>query len=177
MAIQGTLTTMSVSDLLQFLAVGKKTGTLKFMHQKVVKGIFFENGVIVGSSTNDPKEYLGQVLIHYGKLDEAQLQAAMEVQRKAGKGRLGQILITQGVLKESEIADILKIRTLDIIYDLFIWKEAHFEFIVVRRQTYQHLELQIVCFNMATDSRRRTVYLVDKTIQLMYKGLFRQWLE
>ncbi len=130
MAIQGTLTTMSVSDLLQFLAVGKKTGTLKFMHQKVVKGIFFENGVIVGSSTNDPKEYLGQVLIHYGKLDEAQLQAAMEVQRKAGKGRLGQILITQGVLKESEIADILKIRTLDIIYDLFIWKEAHFEFIV-----------------------------------------------
>jgi len=53
----------------------------------------------------------------------------------------------------------------------------HFEFIVVRRQTYQHLELQIVCFNMATDSRRRTVYLVDKTIQLMYKGLFRRWLE
>ncbi|PWT82825.1 MAG: hypothetical protein C5B44_01510 [Acidobacteria bacterium] len=130
MAIQGTLTTMSVPDLLQFLAVGKKTGTLKFMHQKVVKGIFFENGVIVGSSTNDPKEYLGQVLMHYGKLEEAQLQAAMEAQRKAGKGRLGQILIKQGVLKESEIVDILKIRTLDIIYDLFIWKEAHFEFIV-----------------------------------------------
>ena len=130
MAIQGTLTTMSVSDLLQFLAVGKKTGTLKFMHQKVVKGIFFENGVIVGSSTNDPKEYLGQVLIHYGKLNEAQLQAAMEAQRKAGRGRLGQILVAQGVLRESEVADVLKIRTLDIIYDLFIWKEAHFEFVI-----------------------------------------------
>ncbi len=129
MAIQGTLTTMSVSDLLQFLAVGRKTGTLKFNHGKVVKGIFFENGVIVGSSTNDPKEYLGQVLIHYGKLDEAQLQAAMEAQRNSGGARLGQVLVAQGVLTEDEIADILKIRTLDIIYDLFVWKEAHFEFV------------------------------------------------
>ena len=53
----------------------------------------------------------------------------------------------------------------------------HLEFIVVRRQTYQHLKLKIVCSNTTTDSRRRTVYLVDKTIQLMHKGLFRQWLE
>jgi hypothetical protein len=130
MAIQGTLTTMSVSDLLQFLAVGQKTGTLKFTHAKVVKGIYFENGIIVGSSTNDPKEYLGQVLIHNGKLNEGQLQAAMGVQRNRGRGRLGTILVEMGVLSEEEIADILKIRTLDIIYDLFIWKEAHFEFIV-----------------------------------------------
>src|SRR5882762_5178026 len=81
MSVQGSLNTMSVSDLLQFLAVGRKTGLLKFSHQKVLKGIYFENGIIVGSSTNDPREYLGQVLIHYGKIDEAQLQAAMEIQR------------------------------------------------------------------------------------------------
>src|SRR6266576_2220588 len=81
MALQGSLSTMSVSDLLQFLAVSRKTGLLKFSQQKVRKGIYFENGIIVGSSTNDPQEYLGQVLMHYGKIDEAQLQAAMEVQR------------------------------------------------------------------------------------------------
>jgi hypothetical protein len=63
-------------------------------------------------------------------LNEGQLQAAMGVQRNRGRGRLGTILVEMGVLSEEEIADILKIRTLDIIYDLFIWKEAHFEFIV-----------------------------------------------
>jgi len=130
MAIQGTLATMSVADLLQFLAVGKKTGTLKFSHAKVVKGIYFEDGIIVGSSTNDPKEYLGQVLIHYGKINEAQLQAAMEVQRSRGRGRLGNILVEQKIVTEEEVAELLKVRTLDIIYDLFIWKEAHFEFVV-----------------------------------------------
>lgn len=129
MGIHGTLTTMSVADLLQFLEVGRKTGVVKFSHGKVVKGIYFENGFIVGSSTNDPTEYLGQVLIHYGKITEPQLQAAMEVQRGAG-GRLGQILVSQGILQESDVAEVLKIRTLEIIYDLFLWREAHFEFCI-----------------------------------------------
>lgn len=129
MGIHGTLTTMSVSDLLQFLAVGRKTGTLKFTHGKVVKGIYFENGFIVGSSTNDPTEYLGQVLLHYGKISEEQLQAAMEVQRTSG-GRVGQILVAQGILKEPDVVEVLRLRTLEIIYDLFLWKDAHFEFLV-----------------------------------------------
>jgi hypothetical protein len=139
MALQGSLSTMSVSDLLQFLAVSRKTGLLKFSQQKVLKGIYFENGIIVGSSTNDPKEYLGQVLIHYGKIDEAQLQAAMEIQRgeaavQSPKSkvqrprRLGQILVADGILAEAQVSQLLEVRTLDIIYDLFLWKEGHFEF-------------------------------------------------
>ncbi|HKZ80006.1 MAG TPA: DUF4388 domain-containing protein [Pyrinomonadaceae bacterium] len=127
MGIHGTLTTMSVSDLLQFLATGRKTGTLKFGRGKVVKEIYFENGIIVGANTNDPKEYLGQVLIHYGKATESQLQVAMEVQRKSG-GRLGEILVAQGFLTAEGVLEILRIRTLDIIYDLFIWENAQFEF-------------------------------------------------
>jgi hypothetical protein len=165
MALQGSIQTMNVPDLLQFLAVGRKTGQLKFSHGKVLKGIYFENGVIVGSSTNDPSEYLGQVLMHYGKVDEAQLQAAMEVQRSHVQGpmsnvqspgsvraqsviqvgvaptatqtadspakrRLGQILIDQGILTETDVRGVLEIRTLDIIYDLFLWKEGQFEFLI-----------------------------------------------
>jgi Domain of unknown function (DUF4388) len=129
MAIKGSLNTMSVSDLLQFLAVGKKTGLLKLSRVKIAKGIYFENGLIIGSSTNDPGEYLGQVLLHYGKIDESQLQAAMEIQR-SNQQRLGQILVAQGVLTAADVKKVLEIRTLEIIYDLFIWVEGHFEFYV-----------------------------------------------
>jgi len=80
MSIHGTLKTMSVSDLLQFLALGRKTGTLN-RTRPCRKQIFLENGVIVGSSSNDPKEFLGQVLLHYGKITEDQLQEALEIQR------------------------------------------------------------------------------------------------
>ena len=124
--IQGNLSTMNVADLLQFLAAGRKTGMLRFDRGKIVKQVYFENGTIIGSNSNDPKEYLGQLLIHYGKLDEPQLKVALEIQRKVG-GRLGEILVSTGVLPQADVLEILQIRTLDVIYDLFLWEEAHFE--------------------------------------------------
>jgi hypothetical protein len=127
MAIHGTLTTMSVSDLLQFLAAGRKTGTLKFSRGKVIKEIYFQNGIVIGANTNDPKEYLGQVLIHYGKLTELQLQSAMEEQRRS-HGKLGEVIVSKGFMTQEAVLEVLRIRALDIIYDLFIWEEAHFEF-------------------------------------------------
>src|SRR6266851_8033380 len=127
MGIRGTLNTMSVSDLLQFLASGRKTGTLKLGLGDIVKQIYLEDGVIVGSSSNDPKEYLGQVLLHYGKIEEAQLQTAMEIQRHSG-GKLGGILASRGFVSQADVIKVLRTRTLEIIYDLFIWDEAHFEF-------------------------------------------------
>ena len=127
MAIQGTLKTMSLTDLLQFLAAGRKSGTLKFDAGKITKQVYFRNGLIVGSKSNDPREYLGQVLLHYGKVDDNQLKAAREVQRTSG-AKLGEVLVEQGYLTENEVLEILKTRTLDAIYDLFVWTDGDFEF-------------------------------------------------
>ena len=118
---------MNLTDLLQFLAAGRKSGTLKFDHGKITKQIYFKNGMIVGSKSNDPREYLGQVLLHYGKVDEIQLKIARELQRTSG-GKLGEVLVQQGFLTEEEVLGILKTRTLDAIYDLFVWTDADFEF-------------------------------------------------
>lgn len=118
---------MSLTDLLQFLGAGRKTGTLKFDRGKVTKQVYFKNGLIVGSRSNDPKEYLGQVLLHYGKLSESQLQQARETQRASGV-KLGEAIVQLGFLTENDILEILKTRTLDAIYDLFVWTDGHFEF-------------------------------------------------
>lgn len=118
---------MSLVDLLQFLAAGRKSGTLKFDRGKITKQVYFKGGMIVGSKSNDPREYLGQVLLHYGKVDDAQLKAAREAQRSSG-AKLGEVLVEQGFLTENEVLEILKTRTLDAIYDLFMWNEGEFEF-------------------------------------------------
>ncbi len=118
---------MSVADLLQFLAGGRKTGTLKLGRGGIVKQIFLEEGWIVGSSSNDPRERLGQVLLHYGKIEEAHLQTAMEIQHQSG-GKLGVILSSRGFVSQEDVIEVLRTRTLEIIYDLFIWEEADFEF-------------------------------------------------
>lgn len=118
---------MSLTDLLQFVAASRKSGTLKFDRGKITKQVYFKNGSIVGSKSNDPREYLGQVLLHYGKVDDAQLKAAREIQRTSG-AKLGEVLVQQGFLTEEEVLAILKTRTLDAIYDLFMWTEGDFEF-------------------------------------------------
>lgn len=127
MGIRGTLRTMSVSDLLQFLAAGRKAGTLKIGRGSIVKQIYLEDGLIVGSSSNDPREYLGQMLLHYGKIEETHLQNAMEIQRQSG-GKLGVILASRGFVSQQDVVEVLRTRTLEIIYDLFIWEQADFEF-------------------------------------------------
>jgi hypothetical protein len=118
---------MNLTDLLQFLAAARKSGTLKFDQGKITKQVYFKDGMIVGSKSNDPREYLGQVLLHYGKVDEIQLRVAREMQRTTGV-KLGEVLVQQGFMTEDDVLGILKTRTLDAIYDLFVWEDADFEF-------------------------------------------------
>jgi uncharacterized protein DUF4388 len=170
MSIQGTLKTMSVSDLLQFLAAARKTGTLKVARAAIVKEIVLENGVIVGSRSNDPKELLGQVLLHYGKIGEDQLKAAMEIHRQSGD-RLGNILSAQGIVSAADVVYALRTRTLDIIYDLFLWEEATFEFFdgeplpsdIIRIQVEAQSVIMEGIYRIDEWSRYRAVIPSDRT--------------
>jgi hypothetical protein len=171
MGIHGTLNTMSVSDLLQFLEVGRKTGTLKLGRGSIFKEIYLQDGLIVGSNTNDPREYLGQVLLHYGKLEESQLQAAMEIQRQSG-GKLGRILSAHGFVSESDVLEVLRTRTLEIIFDLFLWEEADFEFYDNEPLPDDLIRVQVQATGVVMDgicridewARYRTLIPSDRTI-------------
>jgi len=157
MGIHGTLNTMSVSDLLQFLGAGRKTGSLKVGRGSIVKQIYLENGSIVGSYSNDPREYLGQVLLHYGKIEESQLQVAMEIQRHSG-GLLGEILSSRGFVSQEDIAEVLRTRTLEIIYDLFIWEEAQFEFFDNEKLPVNLIRIQVDTTAVIMDG----IYRIDE---------------
>jgi hypothetical protein len=157
MSLHGTLKTMSVSDLLQFLAAGRKTGTLKIARGSIVKQIYLEEGFIVGSNSNDPKELLGQVLLHYGKIAEDQLQFAMQIHRQSG-GKLGTVLSSRGFVSEEDITEVLRTRTLEIIYDLFIWEEAEFEFIANDPFPDDMIRIQVGATSVIMDG----IYRIDE---------------
>ena len=106
MSIHGTLKTMTVADLLQFLAAGHKTGTLKIGHSGLIKQIYLEDGLIVGSTSNDPKEFLGQVLLHQPiKLLAVQARST----RKPDARKLHRDQIVAALLDEQEIATIAEV--------------------------------------------------------------------
>jgi len=126
--LTGNLATMSLPDLLQWAGRSRKTGTLVLRDGPVEKRITFRDGDIVGSSSNDPRDYLGQVLLSEGVITEQQLKDAIDLQARARR-MLGRILVEWGAVTEAKVAAILRHKAEETIYSLFLWGDAEFEFI------------------------------------------------
>lgn len=128
MSISGNLKTMELSELLQWLSQGQKTGTLVIDRGDVEKRICFEEGYITSTSSTDPKEHLGHFLVSYGFIDEVTLAKAMEMQSEANM-LLGKILITIEAIAEEQLDRMLTLKAEESLYDVFTWPEGEFQFI------------------------------------------------
>jgi hypothetical protein len=127
MGVSGNLKTMLPGDLLQWLSLGQKTGTLFVSNHGVEKRIFFRRGRVISSASNDPREYLGQFLMSHGYLTEPELAKAMEVQRQSSI-LLGKILVMIDVISEEDLLRLMRLKAEEEIYDIFLWREGDFHF-------------------------------------------------
>jgi uncharacterized protein DUF4388 len=125
--LSGTLKTMSLPDLLQWAGGGRKTGTLILKDDSLEKRIYFQDGAIVGSSSNDTREFLGQFVLSEGLITEQQLKDCFDLQAQT-KVMLGRILVRKGLLSEAKVVEILRLKAEETIYSLFLWSDASFQF-------------------------------------------------
>src|SRR5260370_35950813 len=86
MSLKGDLKTMALPDILQWIEVGQKTGTLQVERRSIKKRIIVRDGLIFSSWSNDPRESLGQFLIRLRLVSGEQLVNALLAQE--GKGAL-----------------------------------------------------------------------------------------
>ncbi len=128
MAITGNLRTMQLSELLQWLSMGQKTGTLAIRGTAGEKRIYFQNGRIISSSSTIEREYLGHFLVSYGYITEEELTKAMEVQEES-KILLGKILVMIGAIAEEDLVELIRLKACETIYDIFLWPEGAFHFL------------------------------------------------
>ena len=127
MSLRGDLRTMALPDVLQWIASGRKTGTLHVERRSVQKRIILRDGNIFSSWSNDPRESLGQFLIRLRLVTEEQLFRALLGQEEKGR-LLGSILVADGVLGEDDLRRALKAKAEETVYDLFLWPSGQFEF-------------------------------------------------
>ncbi len=125
--LTGNLRTMGLPEILQWISIGRKTGTLVLQHASVQKRITFEDGDVHSSWSNDPRESLGQYLVRSRRVSEEQLFNAL-LRQEESKRPLGTILVSDGVLDEAELRDSLRAKAEESIFDLFLWREGQFEF-------------------------------------------------
>ena len=126
--ITGNLKTMQLSELLQWLSLGQKTGTLLIDGHGVEKRIYFQNGRINSSSSSDQREYLGHFLVSHGYITEEELKMAMEVQEESNI-LLGKILVMINAISETDLLRLMRKKAEESIYDVFLWEEGNFEFV------------------------------------------------
>ena len=126
--LTGNLKTMSLPDLLQWAGAGRKTGTLSLKSGPLHKKIYLQDGAIIGSSSDDNREYLGQFMLSGGIITEQQLKDAFDLQAQT-KVMLGRILVKKGLVSEAKVSEVLRLKAEETIYSLFLWMEADFEFV------------------------------------------------
>jgi hypothetical protein len=127
MSLAGRLRTMALPDVLQWLALGQKTGTLELERRSIQKKIVFRDGAIYSSWSNDPRESLGQFLLRQGVASEEQIFTAL-LRQEQHKGLLGSILVADGVLSEEDLRRTLRLKAEEMVYDLFLWPDGQFQF-------------------------------------------------
>ncbi|HVR04594.1 MAG TPA: DUF4388 domain-containing protein, partial [Solirubrobacteraceae bacterium] len=98
MAISGSLKDVSVADVMQFIHLGRRTGTLLLTRGAQRAMIGFHGGRLVSAQApRTPK--LGDLLISSGLLDRAHLDQAIQTQSRERERRsLGQVLVSSGAI-------------------------------------------------------------------------------
>jgi len=128
MAIKGSLKEASLPDVLQLLAMGKKTGCLAVTHRSNFGYIFFEKGRICYASIVNRRDRLGDMLVKNSVISQQQLDNAIAAQAKHRDKRIGELLVEQSALTREELHQYVRRQIEEAVYFLFTWMQGTFNF-------------------------------------------------
>jgi outer membrane protein assembly factor BamB len=129
MSLRGNLNSVDLANIFQMLSINQKEGTLNIFDGRSKKSIYFSrDGVSMLSRGKTKKDSLGEILLRYDKIEEEQLEQFLRRQRQSGS-ILALVIEEAGAVPKEVIDDALRIQIEEEIYNLFIWKDASFEFI------------------------------------------------
>jgi tetratricopeptide (TPR) repeat protein len=128
MAIRGSLREASLPDVLQLLAMGKKTGCLSVTHRNQFGTIHFDRGRISHASIVNRRDRLGDILVKHGLVTPKALDEAIAAQSADPQRRLGDLLVAAGHIKREQLHEYLKHQIEEAVYLLFTWSQGTFMF-------------------------------------------------
>ena len=128
MAIKGSLKEASLPDVLQLLAMGKKTGCLSVTHRNNFGYIYFDKGRIAYASIVNRRDRIGDILVKGNLISQQQLEDAIAFQSKIRDKRLGEILLERDLITREDLHRHIRIQIEEAVYFLFTWTQGTFNF-------------------------------------------------
>lgn len=131
MAIEGPLQDLRIHDVFQLLDLGRKTGTLSVTSQlRRNRGmVCFDDGAVVYAEIESNPHRLGNQLVEGGKISEADLARARDMQEGGDSRRLGEILVAIGALKPRDLERQVRFQIEQVVFEMLSWREGYFSFV------------------------------------------------
>ncbi|PYO37308.1 MAG: hypothetical protein DMD37_09590 [Gemmatimonadetes bacterium] len=131
MAIEGPLRELGIHDVFQLLDLSRKTGMLRVTSELRHNAgtISFEDGAIIYAEIRSNPHPLGALLLRTGKIAEADLERARDMQQRQGdQRRLGEILVDLGALSPRELQRQVRFQIEEVVFEVMSWREGYFSF-------------------------------------------------
>jgi hypothetical protein len=120
---------MSLPEVLQFLGMGKMTGTLTIVHGDYTANLMLRQGRLINSSSLGRSRRLGQMLVNRGLVDRGAIDEALAYQQDFSPGTpLGRILVHRGYINMDQLRQAIKLQLEEELWELFALKEGSFKF-------------------------------------------------
>lgn len=127
--LSGTLKSITVSELLHFLALHCKSGKLAIRRRQGSGLIVLRNGRIIYAASSSVRESFGSILVCRGLVSDSSLAEALQrQQRSAEKRRLGAVLVEMGAVSEEEVVDIVRYQVASVLTEIDQWRDGVFRF-------------------------------------------------
>ncbi len=130
MSLKGNLEDVSVVDVIQFIYIGGRTGTLGFRANEAEARLGFQRGRITNAwRTGAPR--LGELLVAASALDEPNLKRAL-INQEAERPRrsIGQVLISLGLVPQEKIHEVLARHFASLVQEIVTLQRGTFEFVL-----------------------------------------------
>lgn len=127
MSFAGDLHTFDLFDLLSWAMNRRKAGVLELARRSTTKKLGLRDGAVQWSSSNDPRETIGQALVRDGLITEEALFGAL-LKQESDRRRLGEILVGDGLLRREQLAKTLRANAEAQLHDAFLWPDGRFSF-------------------------------------------------
>lgn len=130
MGISGSLKDVSVADVMQFIHLGRRTGTLLLSQGTKRAMIGFHLGRLVSAQApRTPK--LGDLLVTSGMIDRGILDRAIQAQQSEIERRsLGQILLSGGSLDPEGLRQVIAQQIEQAVSEVMVWDSGNFDFAI-----------------------------------------------
>lgn len=139
--LEGRLGDVSIGDLLQFLALSRRTGRVDITRRDEKAIVVVRDGRLLYAATGSAKETLGHMLVARHLVSQEDLEQALREHRADPQEHLGSVLVRRGLLSDETLEELISEQIEEVLAEILMWPSGRFSFTPLRLESHGEVEV------------------------------------